>query len=546
MVVKLFRSPAILLGCLGLLACQEVAGQSTAPTSPAPVAKPRDALERDTPRGTVLGFLAAGRAHNFEVAAQYLNTGLRGNGAARLAEQLYVILDRRLPPRLNQLSDQPEGSSSGPAEPDQELVGTIRSPNGDIDILLERLDQRKTGPLWFFAKKTLDSVPALYQEVNSVPIEELAPKFLVETRLFGIALLEWLGLIVGLPAAYLFTVFFGRALNGLVGLLRRRWKRSPGLPNPQLLPAPLRLLIMAILIRWICAKISMRLLERQFWTSIAVLILIAAFVWLVRMLIGWGERTLLKRFGRRNLSGIIPIMRFGRRAADLLVIVAGVMAALGYFGVNLTAALAGLGVGGIAVALAAQKTLENVIGGLSLIFDKTVSLGDFLKVSGTQGTVDAIGLRSTRIRTPDRTVVSVPNGQMATASLENCSARDKFWLNHMVGLRYETTPSQLRAVLEGITYLLTQSPCIENDSIRARFLRFGTASLDIEIVAYLFARDWNHFLEIQEALLLGIMDTVERAGTRIAIPSQTLYMAQSAETNGATSLPLHAAAVTKK
>jgi MscS family membrane protein len=192
--------------------------------------------------------------------------------------------------------------------------------------------------------------------------------------------------------------------------------------------------------------------------------------------------------------------------------------------VNLTPALAGLGVGGIAVALAAQKTLENVIAGASLIFDGAVNEGDFLKVGETLGEVEHVGLRSTRIRTLDRTIVSVPNSQIAGMSLETLSARDTYWFHPVVGLRYETTIEQLRRVLDGIRRLLTDHPLVEQMSIRVRFIRLGSFSLDVDVFAYLRARDWNHFLEIQEQLLFSVMNIVREAGTDVALPSRTLYM----------------------
>jgi MscS family membrane protein len=193
-----------------------------------------------------------------------------------------------------------------------------------------------------------------------------------------------------------------------------------------------------------------------------------------------------------------------------------VLVGLNHFGLNPTAALAGLGVGGIAVALAGQKTLENVIGGVSVIFDQTVRVGDNLKVGETSGTVEDIGLRSTRIRTLDRTTVSVPNGQIANASLENISARDKFWFHPNLYLRYDTTPAQVRLVLEDLKELLTKQPSIESKSIRVSFISLGTSALEITISAYLFARDWVKFLDIQGELQIRILEIVEEAGTHIA------------------------------
>ena len=224
------------------------------------------------------------------------------------------------------------------------------------------------------------------------------------------------------------------------------------------------------------------------------------------------------------------MLRLTRRLVDGLIIFAGVLVALYHFGVQPTAALAGLGVGGIAVALAAQKTLENVIGGVSLIFDRTVSVGDMLRVGPTLGTVGDIGLRSTRIRTLERTMVSVPNGQIANMTLENLSARDKFWFHPMLALRYGTTSPQVDAVLDSIRRLLDQTQLVDPSSVRVRFLRFGPSSLDVEIFAYILARDWNHFLEIQESLLLSIMACIEAAGVQIALPSQAIFVAGASTT----------------
>ncbi len=218
------------------------------------------------------------------------------------------------------------------------------------------------------------------------------------------------------------------------------------------------------------------------------------------------------------------LVRVARGVVNVLVIFLGVLAALRHFGVDATPALAGLGVGGIAVALAAQKTLENVIAGASLIFDQAVTTGDFLKMGEISGVVDHIGLRSTRIRTLDRTIISVPNSQIASAALETLSLRDKFLFHHVVGLRYETTREQLRAVVEGIRAALVGEPLTDEDSVRVRFLRLGASSLDVDVFAYLRAADFNHFLELQESLLFGITEVVAQAGTEIAFPSQTMYV----------------------
>jgi MscS family membrane protein len=122
-------------------------------------------------------------------------------------------------------------------------------------------------------------------------------------------------------------------------------------------------------------------------------------------------------------------------------------------------------------------------------------------------------------------VVSVPNGQIANMSLETLSVRDKYWFHPVVGLRYETNSVQLRSVVKNIRSLLAEHSQVELDSVRVRFLRMAACSLDVDVFAYVFARDWNEFLEIQEELLLSVIDIVQQAGAEIAFPSQTMYLA---------------------
>lgn len=514
--------------CLGFLCYAGAQAQFVTPGStPASIQpeKPPDLLGRTTPRGTVLGFLRAASKGDDEAAAQYLNARLNSKDAALLAHELFVVLDRRLPARLNELSDRPEGALPFPTRPGVDLVGTITDGNDKVDILVERVGDEKNGQIWLFSKGTLDAIPDIYEEVNTISVERMLPSLLVRTKIAHIPIFEWLGVFPGLLVMYVLTGFVGRGLTILVGGLRRRVLKKPALANVELLPRPARLLLMAVIIWWSLSAVTLPLLARQFWSGTAATIAIVSCVWLSILLFGYAEEVVRRRLEREKNPGATAVLRLGRRTMDLLAIFTGMLVVLHYFGIKATAALAGLGVGGIAVALAAQKTLENVIGGVSIIFDKAVRVGDVLNTGTTMGVVESIGLRSTRIRTLDRTVASVPNGQLANVQLENLSVRDKFWFHPNIGLRYETTEQMMRSIVEHISLLLSEHPRIEHTSARVRFLRFGASSLDIEVFAYVLARDWAHFLEVQEELLLRIMTIVESAGARIAFPSQTMYLA---------------------
>jgi len=524
-VRRLFRSAAVLavllLSSIAMPAQITLPGAAPAPSQPE---VPKDSLGRTSPRGTVLGFLTATQKREYDVGAEYLNTRLHGKAAADLAHQLSVVLDRRLPARLNLLSDKPEGSLPDPTHPDRDLVGTVPSELGDIPIELERVDRGKNGPIWLFSSKTLESIPEVYEEINVPSVDVLLPDFLVSNRFAGIALFEWLAVFVGLPLFYGFAVLVNRVLSPLTGQLLRHLGRKADQPDPVVLPPPARVLLIALIIRWLLSRVGLSLLARQFWSSVALVLTVASIVWILIVLNSRAEAYADRRLRRRNLAGTASVLRLTRRVIDVLIVFAGILAILSYFGVNPTAALAGLGVGGIAVALAAQKTLENVIGGASLLFDRAVRVGDTLRVGDILGTVDEVGLRSTRIRTLDRTVVSVPNGQIATMSLETLSVRDKFWFHPRIGLRYETTAAQIKSVITSIRTLLLEHASVERDSVRVRFLGFGASSLDVDVFSYAYAKDWSAFLEIQEGLLISIMEIVQQAGTQIALPSQTVYV----------------------
>jgi MscS family membrane protein len=501
-------------------------------------AAPEDPLGRTTPRGTVLGFLTAAYGHNYTVAAQYLDTRPRDKDAGLMAQKLLQVLDRRLPAKLNNLSNDPNGSMSDPLDSRREHVGAVQSENGNVDIYLERVDRPNGVSIWLFSRQTLAAIPDIYEEIDAVKVENVLPDFLLQ-RFYGFTLFGWLFFLVLLPLSYLILSGANRVLSPLIGFALRHLTKRPDITDPAVLPHPVRLLIIAGWIRWLLYHYSMPLVARQAGSTTASILMIVAFVWILILVNIRCEGYLRRRFERRGRIGTAAILAPARRVVDVIAALIGLMILLHTFGVNPSAALAGLGVGGIAVALAAQKTLENVIGGASLIMDEAVRAGDFFKMGDVTGTVEAIGLRSTRVRTLDRTVVTIPNGLMATMVLENFSARDSFWLRHLVGLRHNTSPSVLNQVLDDVRHLLNQDGRVLPSSTRVRLLRLGRSSLELEIFAYVLAREWSHFLEIQEDLLKRIREIIVTSGAGIAYPAHTVYLKNEIETESASSQTMH-------
>jgi MscS family membrane protein len=177
----------------------------------------------------------------------------------------------------------------------------------------------------------------------------------------------------------------------------------------------------------------------------------------------------------------------------------------------------------LAIALAAQPTIENLIDATNLFADKPVHVG-LCQYGGAKGVVEAIGIRSTRIRGVDRTLTTIPNATLAKMPIVNFTRRDSIVLNTVIGLRYETTRAQLRHLLAGFEELLHSHPRVAAEAARARFVGFGDSSLNIELFAYVTTSDWAQFTVVREDLMLRVMEIVEQAGAAIARPSQTLYL----------------------
>ncbi|MBS1117388.1 MAG: mechanosensitive ion channel protein MscS [candidate division NC10 bacterium] len=505
-------------------------GQAYSGTTPAGAAPPdvsvQDPLGRDTPRGTVVGFIRAAQAQDFARAAEYLDVKLPTVRAQRLTQELKVVLDRGLNVNLNLLSAKPEGDPAASPKPDRQLIGTVSTETGGLDILLDRVQRGKSPPVWLFSSETLKRVPEVYAEIGPPWLESYLPTPLVENRVATYPLWVLIATLLGIPMALVIAKLLSRGLISLLRPLVRYLTKEQDDRQLERITGPIRLLMLVVAIHGIVMLFGLPLLVRQFWSRVALALAVIGMTWLLSRLIDILAELTHRHLDRQSRPHNATTVGLLRRLGKVMVMVAGALVILYAAGVNITAALAGLGVGGIAVAFAAQKTLENLFGGITITSDQPVRVGDFCRFGDQVGTVEDIGLRSTRIRTPDRTLVSVPNGHLSSISLENFGVRDKIWFHPTIQLRYETSADQLRYVLAEIRQMLYAHPRVESQSARIRFAKFGACSLDLEVFAYVQATDYAVFLEVQEDLLLRIMDIVETSGTSFAFPSHTAYVTQ--------------------
>jgi MscS family membrane protein len=483
-----------------------------------------DSLGRSTPRGAVIGFLTAAHKGDWTNATQYLDN-VKGEDAVELATQLSIVLDQGLPAAdLDALSDKPEGNLKDSLPPSQELAGTIPTNGGPLHVTLERT---RRGPqiVWLFSSNALKEVPAVYQEFSSSWIPDYIPHPLLHRGWLGVPLWQWIVLAVGVAMALLIAAAMRRIA---VPLLRRLFPAFSEAQDEWLLArpvGPLRGLISLLVLEATISSLRLPLFARQVWYYTGGALAIILGGWLFTRVVQVSGLLLNRSVQRRGGADATAVIRLCQRTLSVLTFAIVVVLLLKGVGLikDVSTLVAGLGVGGIAVALAAQKTLENLFGGISIIFDKTIRVGDYCRIGDQKGSVEDIGLRSTLLRTDANTVLTVPNSKLSAMDVENFGMRKKIYFHHIIGLRRETTAGQLRALLDALRQLLTADAQIE-PGFYVRLIRFSPSSLDIEIAAYVLTVDGAQFLGAQEDLLLRIMDTIEAAGTSIAFPSQTLYL----------------------
>ncbi len=471
-----------------------------------------------------MGFLNAAHKSDWQTAEQYIEP-TRGEDPTELANELSVVLDQGLPANLNQLSDQPDGDLADNLPPNKELAGIIATNGGPLRVVLERV-RRGNQLLWLFPPETMTEIPAVYDEFSSSWIVDLVPHPLLRRGSLGIPLWQWLVLLIGVGL----SLAVAASMRRISGPVLRRMFRSLAEPEDQLLldrlTGPLRGLVALLLFAATISLLHLPWFARQLWYYLGGGLGILFAGWLAARAISVSGRLYSRRLQQRGQASATAVIRLCERT--LIVITFGVVTVqllrLAHLVKDVSTLVAGVGVGGIAIAFAAQKTLENLFGGISIIFDRTIRVGDACRIGDQTGTVEDIGLRSTSLRTDARTVLTVPNGQLSAMTVENFGMREKIYFRHVVGLRYETTAAQMRALLEALRKLLAEDPRVEPNSSRVRLFRLAASSLDLEVAAYISTTNYLQFLETQEDLLLRIMDTIESLGAATAFPSQTLYL----------------------
>jgi MscS family membrane protein len=523
---------ALALGVGIVVVALTMAWPATAATPPAASVPdvsppPPDEFGRGTPQGTVRGFLDATSLRNYHRAMNYLDLrrSPEGDVAKRgpeLARHLRVVLDNTVYD-LGTISDEADGRPEAGLPKNRQLVGRVQTDKGTFSIVLERVPRDDRVPIWQFSNVTVSRIPDLYRELSYGIVGERLPQFLVETRVLSLALWQWIGLAILLGLSWLIAVIVVRPGLPLTRRVAIRVGFDVSDPAFGRALSPLRGLVGLTVFKACESILALPMVVKPLVVGFQKFVLVIVMTWLALRLIEVMSQIVRRRLLRRQEPPSQPVIDFIQRGLKIVVSVLAVLMLLEAVGVQVSALIAAIGVGGIGVALAAQRTVENLFGGLAVVGDRPIQEGDFCKFGDKQGTVERIGLWSTRLRTPERSVLTVPNAQFLTLQVENLQERDRILFNTTLRLRYETTPDQLRWLLIRVRELLDAHPRLDPDSSRARFVGFGTSSLDVELFIYVRTRDFNDFLTVREDLCLRVMDFVSAAGTAFALPAQTYY-----------------------
>lgn len=472
-----------------------------------------------------MGFLRCTARGDFETAARYLQpVPGQHTDLAQMAEEVQALRPK-FKGNIATLTDNSEGVVQAGLPPGQVSGGLLTVGGTKVDVILVRVDDSTAGNIWLISKETVAKIPALYSQMeNQAPTlaDRIIPSALTSRRLLGMSLAQWLEWLLSIPVSW----FLAWLVTLLLGAPKRIWCRlqnHPYRPTWKARHGKPIMCIIAILLHSLCVYLlGPPLLYRVYYFRLMAALLVASFLWFLSTIIDRSYEHALNRTRAQRKGGESILIVLQRLTRVVLLLIA-LLIALSLFGINIKTTLAGLGIGGLAIALAAQKSLENLIGGVSLLMDKAIQVGDFCQIGNELGTVEDIGLRSLKLRTLDGNMSIVPNGSLSQMQFQNMARRSKLLLNQTFSLRIETQAEQLRFVLDHVQDMLDRHSAIEPGTCRVRVMGFVGAAFQLELFAYGKTGDWAQFTKIRQDVILRIAEIVEASGTRFAPPTQLSY-----------------------
>ena len=484
----------------------------------------KDNLGRDTPRSSFIGFLQHTEKFDFEGAAQYMDMrnlprAVREHSAEELTRQLDFVIKRGMKINVDHLSKKVTGQVVDGLPDYRDELGHLISDDGEQVLYMQRVPGLDDNFIWKISNASIAIVPELY-DYFSYPdwVENIRGRLPEDAGFLGIELFKWV-IVIGIALVSL-PIFW------LIGFLLSFLFSKPGAPlhKPirRIFTRPLPICATGWLTGRILHELGLGATAQRIIEAKTLMTIVA--VWIIFSLIDLARAKRRETFLAQGRSDAHILGRPLANALKLFTLLAAVLIWLSNSGIDITTLLAGLGVGGIALALALQKPIEDLLGAVSIYSQQPIVTGDLCKYGTTLGRIEEIGLRTTRIRTLNNTLVSVPNCIIAHGAIENYSARETMLYHPELPLRYDTSREQMQTIIDAIDQMARDHDGVLTESVRIQFTEFSENSMIIKARIYVDTSDFSTYLQVVTELNMGIMKIVQDNDAHFAQGAKTVML----------------------
>lgn len=412
----------------------------------------------------------------------------------------------------------------------------------DKQIIIKQQDNGR----WLFSAETLQQLPEILEllktKANLISqgdddttyqpwtfrLQKQLPEIL-QDQLIGLKYWQWLGILLFIILGVLVDWLFSKTALVLTRLLSKRTEIQEYRNLPNNIFRPLGLMAMALV--WWLGINQLTLPEN------ALLILLVAVKFLTSVAGVWGAYRLVDlvsawmqhkaiRTETKVDDAIVPL---AGRTLKVLVTVMGLVFIANNLNINITGLVAGLGLGGLALALASKDLAQNLFGTVTVLVEGTFSVGDWIVVGDTEGTVEDISFRSTRIRTFYNSLITLPNANLITSSVDNFGKRRYRRMSHKLKITYHTPPDKIEAFCEGIREIVRLHPYMRKDYYHVYFNGYSDSALEILVYVFWETPDWNTELRERHRFLLDVLRLANRMQVEFAYPTQTVFLKEMQE-----------------
>ena len=484
-----------------------------------------DSFGRDTPRDTVQGFIAALGENDYLLASNYLNLS-KADNPTTIVRQFKQALDAggRFQTDL-QIDNTPEGNLTDQLPPSQENVGVIKVSDTSIPLLLERVVSKEGEQYWQFSTETLSSIPEAIENYEPTLVSRYTIASLEGKKLFDYQLADLVAALMITISSFLFTYIAVWLLYHLLAITYPRL-RDVALPLPDKVILPLAVVIMALILSEVMVYAGVSVTLREPVNRFAEIASWVAITWLLLRIIDALFTRAVNLSYKKNHTERVSILGLLRKVVKALLLIFAVIVTFGNLGFDLTTGIAALGVGGLALALGAQKTIENLVGSVVVVADSPVRIGDYCKFGTYEGTVIDIGIRSSRVRTLTRTIVTVPNGDFSSMQIENFTSRDMFRFLHQLYIKRTADINVVFKMVNHLDKFLDEHELTNQEWNQVNILELRQDCYIIQLQAYINATGIIEFYEKQDRLFVDLLMQVRQYDVEHALPTQQLIVKQ--------------------